>query len=35
MTNGMLLGLREEREEAMLIRSGRMAFRLVLNRGDG
>jgi len=37
MTNGMLLELREEREreEAILILTGGMAFHLVLNRGDG
>jgi len=34
VTNGMLLGLRDERE-AILILTGGMAFRLVLNRGDG
>jgi len=35
VTNGMLLGLRDEREEAILILRGGMAFHLVLNRGDG
>ena len=34
VTNGMLLGLRDERE-AILILRGRMAFHLVVNRGDG
>jgi len=35
VTKGMLLGLTDEREEAILILRGGMAFHLVLNRGDG
>ena len=33
--NEMLLDLKDEREEAILILRGGMAFRFVLNRGDG
>ena len=35
MINEMLLRLKDEREEAILIVRGGMAFVLVLNRGDG